>query len=496
MQIQSALDFPDIDQTGLHDSSAGIQAAHDLVVRQGGRYLNFPSGTYLAPALRSVGNVIFVGDGTLASAYRNRIVPTWAQPGQPSQNDVVPARHYQRFLQAVAAATPDRKASYLLVGDSTAEAGSPITHSEQLLAVVRRRIIETFGPAASQISVGSYGVGGTTWSDWDAPELRTGLIRHSWCVDTPLAAVIARNPDAILWSLGQNDAGYFDCSAMRRVLLAVATRCPSRFGLAPDILLITPYAPSLMDQGQGSRDEQEARDYVAGFIRTYALRHGHGLIDQNRVAAMARDGIDVRTQAMVQVAGPDTVSLPYAFPEGASDFGGEILFADGDEDFWSRGSLVIPLSCRDGNALIVDRDPATFRAAVTIDAATGYPSHPRSLTPLHTPGGPMTLEWTVKGAHLRLAINGFEAIDAVVERHGALFVSSIRFRGEPPSAVHLLKALIGRPLPFMPDMLDSEQFGCGSDELLLPGGGNGRNHMSSHGVQRVLGRAMDCARFA
>ena len=502
--IPSILDHAGIDPTGSSDSAAGIKAAHDAVAASGGRYLEFPAGMYLAPALDQVGDVIFVGEGVLTGGCRKRVVPRFAGPGQPSHDDVIPGLHHRRFMQAVVHASSDRRACYLLAGDSTVEGGHAVGLLENAASLVRRRMIETFGPSADVIDVEAYGVGGSTWADWAAPSPRTGLMRHHWLrdPDAPLhEAVGRRNPDAVLWCLGQNDAGGFDASAVRAVLDAVATRCPKRFGLPPDMIFMTPYAPSLMAASHASGYEQEARDYVAGWIRTFAQRHGHGLIDQNRVAAMARDGFDVRTQRMVQIAGGERVVLPYAFARPASDFGAALLFEDGEADLWLRGRLIVPLSQKPGEALVIERDPSTLRIAVTIDSGTTIPSRPRALAPLDTPGGPLEVEWAVKGPHLRLTVNGFVALDVCVERHGGLFLPSIAFDGGAPPAARLLRAMAGVPLLCMPDLLDREQFGVaeldgGIAAGLQPGGGNGINHQSSLGLHRVTGRALECARFA
>ena len=104
-----------LDNTGATDVSALIKTAHDVAQAAGYRTMWFPPGTYYAPTLSAVADVIFVGPGVLTGAYRKWIFPEATRPSELLYGDVRTS-HRRRFDQAVAAATPSQPAIIVLMG--------------------------------------------------------------------------------------------------------------------------------------------------------------------------------------------------------------------------------------------------------------------------------------------------------------------------------------------------------------------------------------------
>jgi hypothetical protein len=499
-----------VDNTGSTDVSALIKTAHDAAQAAGWRTMWFPVGTYYAPTLAAVGNVIFVGPGVLKGAYRKPIIPEAIYPGELTNNDMMPI-HRKRWDQAVGAATKTQPAILVLIGDSTTEIGAPIDYAESQRNTILRRLRETYGPQADNIVVLNYGIGGTTWATANADPMPPGFNVHPWQTDltkpwlyyviNPLVNGVLSSPDAVIYNFGQNDTSNFDLTQMQSVIAKVTAGAAQRFGLPPDVWIQTPYAPSVMcNLAQATQAGQEGRDFVAGYERTYAQRYGYGLIDVGRVAAMARDGFDIRNTRFTQTVPLGTVTFPFTYPNTLYDFDFNLQVTSNPiTTFWNNGMLQVPLSSKVGNVLLLECDSATGFLAYTVYAATGILSVARVLTAQPVNFTNVYIDVSVSGSQISIRTGTLE-VDITVERHGGQFIPVLSMTGGVPSSATIqLSAAEGIPLVVGPFLLDVEQFGYnpgGSiSGILLPDGGNGINHQTDKGFKLVTARAYNATKF-
>jgi hypothetical protein len=499
-----------VDNTGGTDVSSLIKTAHDAAQAAGWRTMWFPVGTYYAPTLSAVADVIFVGPGVLTGAYRKFVFPEGTRPSELLYGDVC-SSHRRRFDQAVAAATPSQPAVIVLMGDSTTEAGSCIDILGRQENIIRRRLRETYGAQADNIVVLNYGIGGTTWGTANSNPMPSGFSVHTWQTDltkpwtyfviNPMVNGVIMSPDLVIFNFGQNDTSNFDLTQMQGVVATVLGGSAKRFGLPPDLWFQTPYAPSLMcGLAQATMAGQEGRDYVAGYTRTYAQKYGYGLIDVGRTAAVARDGFDIRTTRFTQFFSQQNVSLPFTFPKQVWDFDFDFRVpGNSATDLWAYGSVVVQLSSKAGNVAILEADSATGFLAVTVMAATGIVSVPRTVTtqPVNYVG--MPLGFSARGGQISVRAGGYNG-NFWTERHGGLFTPSITMSlGAPPAQVSMT-ACEGIPIFSVPFLLDSEQFGAVTPgaqipNTLLPDGGNSINHQEAIGMETVTGRTYNATKF-
>lgn len=503
--------FSNPDNTGGTDTSAAVKAAHDAAFAAGYRYLYFPLGTYNCASLSACGNVIFVGPGKITGAYRKYVIPEHATQ-QVLYSGVVPSQHLKVFNAAVAAATPSAPAIVALWGDSTtANGGDSIQFTEQQYNDVKRRLYETYGAQADNIVVYNRGIGGQTWTTAITSTLGS-MTQYNWYIDPSQSwahYVQITNPDLVIFNFGQNDGVNFDIAAMQ-----TCVGFTKAWSKVPDLLFMTPYSPSLQTIATySSQANQEGRDFVAGYTRTYCNRYGYGLIDQNRIARLERDGFDICDQQMSEFVNTLITPIPYTFPQTTQDFA--VVISVNGSTVWSTGILQINLSSKNGNVLLLERDSATGFIAYTVNAGIGtdghtYVSRARTVTAITAPTANATfqIEIDVKGSKLFVTLQdssgdpGFPAIvDTVVERHGGLFTPVVSFtNGTTGFTNKIIRANVSSPVLYMPEITDFEEFGgsnpTGAGGTLQPGGGNGINHLSSLGHQKIMTRAFNITALA
>jgi lysophospholipase L1-like esterase len=499
---------------GTTNDTAAIKHAHDAAFAAGLRTLYFPPGTYFAPDLLHVGNVIFEGPGKLAGTYRKRIIPAATPAAEPSRFDLT-AAHRRRWDQAVAAARPENPAVLVLMGDSTTAGGADaIAPSENQLAMLQRRMFESHGAKAEHIRIFNRGISSMTWAGANRAGIGNQLpARYPWYskrsrawldyVLAPELDGVTLAPDAILFNFGMNAAGAFDPTDLQAVVATVQAQAPLRFGLGPDLWFMTNYNPSLMAERFATEAAQEGRDFVAGYTRTYAQKHGYGLIDQHRLACMVKDGFDPRTTHFKIAAPTARRPLPYTFPTPCSDFSVQIMLVGSAAQLWDHGNLDIQLSPKPGNRLILECDTSTGQLAYRVDAAHGIFSRQRTVTSAPARLDNLTLQVDVRGGLLMLGAgvvdHGFfppcSLLPAVaIERHGGLFRPVIAMTMGPANIPIVIRPRIGEFALTQPTITDHEQFGT-AESGSFPHGGQGLHHMTSTGMQAIMARVLNATEF-
>jgi lysophospholipase L1-like esterase len=498
-----------LDNTGATDMSALIETAHNNAQAAGFRTMWFPPGNYLAATLNSVGNVIFMGPGVLVGAYRKRITPENTFVGVPSRFDIQPA-HRKRFDQAVAAATPSNPAVVVLFGDSTTDGGSPTSDIDTPKFILQQMFRQIYGPAAQNILIFHRGIGGQTWTTANVVgNAIPNIINHnvgSWFTNyanlwlSYIVAVlcpdaVTRPPDLVLCNFGMNDAQNFDYTQMLAALAYIIANTAQRFSLPPDLWFLTNYNPSLMDSNFNTQADQEGRDFVAGFTRTYAQSQGYGLLDRHRIACMAKDGFDPRKSNILDVSDTSGTLLPYSMPQQCTDFGFFItLPATPLTQLWNLGQMIITLSSKPGNTLVLDCDSTTNNLAVTVYRATGDVQIARTVSAFNCTTGGNGLYINACGPQIIVGCGPEFSFEQVVpefwlppiwaHRHGGLFTPNISMSGGPGTAGLVVRGRAGVFASTMPIIVDYEQFGV-TGQSVTGYGGDGQNHMSSLGFGAI-----------
>lgn len=493
-----------IDNTGSTSVASDLTTAYNQARGNGHRYLRFTPGLYDGSALQSggFGDMIFCGDGAdLTGAYRIHIIPDKAPSWTPPTFDVVPSLHMRRFVQAVAAADAMTPARLCLIGDSTTAGGD----QERC---VRERLYQTFGPQARFIEIQQRGIGGArftdflaaTWQDTaDGNEL--GL-KPSWWTNeaNPWSSYVHPDTDLVIWNFGQNmEAGDYPLNpASLDAASAIIAGFATRFGLPPDQIFQTPYAPSNVNTTKKTRSNQGKRLAAAGLIRTWCNAKGYGVVDIGRYASVRRDGIDPLSTVITRLADvvDTTVAFPYAFPAETTNFRITLRIPSQKATLWDAGSLIIPLSGYPGNQLELYKDTGTGGAAVMAYQATDQPiwDDPVVTAGFNTAStGTLILQVHVFNNSVRLITGTTILFDGQVIRFGDDYTPTLAIEDTTPN-ITINDILVSLWQPYRAEMLDVEQFLTPSDDT--DDFGNGDNHQARRGQELTLSAAYRNTAFA
>lgn len=508
--ILNFLEGANLDGTGATDMSSVITTAANAAVRAGYRTLWFPPGKYLASSLVTAGNnnsnIFFIGPGVLVGAYRKRIIPEGSMTGMPCRGDIT-SQHRKRLDQAISAATPTSPAVIVLFGDSTTGGGSQVSDAQTPEFLFYTMLWQTYGPQAENVVIVMRGIGGQTWTSANyigsnitaivgaPPAWFTDLSKLwlSYIVSVTLPVLGAVSPDLVWCNFGMNDSSSFDYTQMIAAINYINTHATRKFGLPPDIWICTNYNPALSDSYYGTQASQEGRDFVAGFQQTFAQANGYGLMDRHRVHTMNKDGYDERFSEMISVYDQGCVLLPYTFPQSTHDFGVYItLGSNPTTQFWANGQLIITLSPKAGNNLVLDCDSSTGHLAYTVYRATGDVQIARTVSSFNCTTAGYDIAVQVMGGRVLIEcgppFNANEVPEVYwisplsVERHGGLFTPVVSMSGGPTTHGIVLRARCGRHPSCMPCLTDYDQFDVGGTGAH---GGNGINHMATAGWRRI-----------
>lgn len=459
---------------GVSNDTSELKALHDAALARGDRYAYLTGGTYDAPSLTDVGDVIFVGEGTITSAYRKRVIPRHAPTPPTPISGVRPAIH---LTQARAAGA---SVKVVFLGDSTTTINAnQNAQSEYITPLIRAKFMrDNPGIAFTFVNLA---IGGTTFDDLDGIPGATPLsfVSGLWYTN-PLQDWLdyaeAEAPDVVVFNFGMNYSP-FTTSKFRSVMTKIAA-----WATMPDLIFCTNKVSSLMIAGHQEQTPQEGRDRVAHYQRTYAWKNGYGVIDMNRRFVLARDGFDILHQPIKTVATSVSVtSGSYTFGSECHDFSLDFTLANA-ATFWAAATtLEIQIGSKTGNTLVIDKDGGG-NLAVTVLADTGIDSIARAVTAI--PATTTVFKMFAKGGHLFLGSSGYiTLIDALVERHGGLFTPRIRSLDGGGSLVATSytvdSAGIGVPSLYMPMLTDADIYSAGVY------GGSDINHPSSISAQIV-----------
>jgi len=485
---------------GVTDDSAIVKTAHDAIAAAGGRFLFFPATANIyAPTLLYVSNVIFVGPGRLTGAYRKQVIPLTSSMKTLPVGSLAP--FLKNFNARVRNATAGAPAIFAIIGDSTSVATSSTTAGDGLTDFLRAGLIAAFG-ASAPIVVVNFGIGSQTWTTLDG--IPSGF--DYWYTDHGAAwltypqnvtAGTSTGADAILIAMGMNDQTAMDPAKVASVIGKIKA-----WSKVCDIVLMTNHSPSTMNTALGTQFSQENHEYPAGYVRSYALKNGLGLIDANRWRTIIRDGFDPLESNMRANLAAASGSIPYTFPTTMLDWSWRGFFGSVTGLFTGR-NLVAQIGNNAGNIITIERDSGTGNFAYTIDAKAGANSVARTVTAIAVPSsGSATFGLEIKGSHVLFwMVNstypnfGVRVIDCYYDKFGGLYTPQVRWSNAATTNGVTTYTAHGIPALYMPWVTDYELFGD-TNGGVYPYGGSGGLHLSSIGQQLINGQLITGADFS
>lgn len=442
-------------------------------------------------------NVIFVGSGSLlgtntdSPAYRRPVVPANALSARAMPDRWMLADHWKR----------EPTVRVVVVGDSLTTYGANALTAQDGMTLHLERVLRRSNPDRN-IEVTSRGIGGQRFTDIDTVQSVSYPVsdRYPWYDDDQrpwLDYVADLEPHIVVLASGMNDQAAFDRAAFESVVAKV-----NAMASKPKIVICTNMAPNLAPhpsyEQYGSYAGQEGRDYVAGYLRTYADYHGYSLIDIHRTFGIVRDGRDILDTYFEEIP-TETFETPsvYVAPASAAcrDFTLRATIAAGA---WTNAQpFAVKTSPNSTGAVFID-SPAGFLRFRFYRGGTSS-NYVNITSQIPTPATDADVEITLRGSlfSFRLiptaagADAGAHPFTASVIRHGGLFRPDLRyFSGGGTGPVLSAKLGVGKERLYVPAITDLELWGVpsassGSDRPVT--GGNGINHPASKGASAIYG---------
>jgi hypothetical protein len=471
---------------GVTDDTASFQSASEYA----GDVLYIPDGNYVTTDQPSIADSVLSGEGELISAYRDGVNRVYYQTAD-AKNGIVAKRHLRRFSLT-------DSPTVAIVGDSISTESPTIAHSENdsMWGIIQERMLED-NPDSS-ITFINRAIGGATWTSANpATNLNaTGLALPSWAGagSSPwLTYVESQSPDVVFLSFGMNDRQNFVTAQFRAVVTNILS-----WSKVPDIVFITPMVPSResADTGISSRVSQEGRDFVAGYVRSYAKYAGFGLVDLNQQLCIKRDGFDptasyIERQSINKVSGATTYTVDT--DKFCHDFGWDIDFSSIPAGFWDgsgSGNMrfwLSPYSPDFPNSTswmdIVDN--GGFIDLKFYDVDDGPGNYLTVATGFSTPGtgSDVNLKVFLKDNSVFVEMGGTVLHKGIIRRHGGQFLPKFGFTDGFSYACSLF-FYRGRYVRHMPTLTDKDMWGEAGQGGIV--GGNDLNHPTSKGSATVI----------
>lgn len=486
-QILTVKDFGALGD-GVTDDSVAVKAAHDYYVSINSRVGHVPAGTYSVANASEISGVVWIGEGQFTGQLRER-VHSQSHYGEDVGTEILPRRHFRRFSEVDSPVV-------VIMGDSISTEAPTITadESESMWGVIQRRMREDNPDLVFDFQ--NRAIGESTWSNANPATIlsSTPLTLPSWAgagAQPWLDYVEALGPDVLYLAWGMNDRQNFVTAQFRAVVSDIQT-----WTKVPDIVFITNMVPSRQSENVNiySPVAQEGRDFVAGYVRSWANYQGYGYIDLNRQYNICKEGFDVTQSALTRTT-PSRISvtLGYTAPADSecADFGWDIDFTNIPAGFWAgsgAGNLRFPLSpaapdFNNSASWLNIIDNAGFLQIELVDVDDGPGTYLTSTSTIVTPttGADVNITVFVKSTYLSVKVDGEALYEGNVRRHGGQFLPSVVFTDGFSVGADVF-FWQGRYNDNMPRITDLEMWGDNDGGIT---GGNNENHPTSKGAAVV-----------
>ncbi len=411
-------------------------------------------------------------------------------PTSPPLSDLIPERHIARLAGL-------QSPRIVIVGDSVSTKMPTLSHDmiDTFWGYFQRAFLLANPGLAPEFL--NRAIGGTRYDQFAKARInRTLAVEHKYpWVDQPMALwfdeVEALQPDLLIQAFGMNDGARFDTAGFNELQARI-----DRWKKQPDRLFIPTMLPSRESDIERLCNDagQNARLYVAHYIRSWALFQGYGIFDLNRAQLQAVQGFDPRVSDLVRAEG-SVETVPSTAPEPCQDFG-ILITGEGVADDLATGFDVQIGSDAPGNSafstahLTLDEQSHLVVAFSDLGRDTpAYLTH-RSAEPI---AAPERLKVFVKDVFAHVEIDDITVFFGQVRRHGGPFHAQVT-RADGATSTSKVLHFTGQPRLHQPVLSDVESFGAKQPGNRVTGG-NFRNHPSSMLAAYVIAPMLDGTRL-
>ena len=399
-------------------------------------------------------------------------------------SDITPSRH----LNGITTATP----VVMLLGDSISTSGPDSWNTASDMFTILCDEMARKNPDRTFTFL-NRAIGGQRWTNL----LTRPEVFPAWYGDSSqlwLDAVKGSAPDIVFLAFGMNDSNGFAADAVRRCVNAI-----NSWPKVPKIIFITnplPARTTQLNDGFGfvGPDFQEGRDNPAGWVRSWASVHGYGVIDIHRAQVAMRDGYDVSKNILVHQGSYTPETLPGgALRSGAPSVDWSIL-GTVLAGAWPVGKV---LSCKTGSigeAVFVSNVAGKFAiVGFSDDGATVSVTSTKDV-----PTGTFEIGISVVDNMATVVVDRDACLSIPIVRRGGRYNLIVGWQDDLTTGpFNALEFSTGYPArgQFNRSLTDEETFGPSSPiaDRKPVYGGNGVNHYSSVGVEKLVRPVIEAA---
>lgn len=479
--------------TSSDDLSGAMQAIADSALSSSEPLVRLNGDLSAVPTYSNRSNVVMVGSGSIegtnydSGAYRRDVIDSLA----PYASSAVDTR--------MSLDVANDEVTIVLCGDSlTTYYANAIASSGTLAGMLLSKLMND-NPSVD-IDFYDRGIGGLTFNELNG-EPSVNSDNYPWWDGTYTAwldYISDLNPDYVFVSMGMNDKQNFDRAEMESVVSKIEA-----MGAKP--VLITNMVPNLSpadDQTVGDYDDQEGRDFVAGYVRSYAHFYDIPLIDINRTFNMVRDGRDILDTYLVKTF-PETYSEATRFDaddsERCRDFAAEITvesgaFSDSSNPFSVK---LNDLSSVTNSMIFIDDNSGSGYLRFRFYRGGSSSIYQTVESDIETPSDECTFEITVTGNIFTFRIlnsgnstsPGIQPYAWKIIRHGGLFSPGFGYFTGGSGPITWIRYSYGVEKKVKPLITDWDLWGdtSGVTNSVYTTGGNAINHPTAKGAAIVYG---------
>lgn len=175
-------------------------------------------------------------------------------------------------------------ATVVFIGDSRLTYGpNAISKSESNADKIRTMLLNKY-PGVN-ITFKNYAIAGTTMHEWNQNKT-ISAVEKTWIDHLKDASA-----DLVIWNHGMNHTSYAQSKNIKYTLKAILDYIDANFTKKPSMVFAT--TPQPVRNGMYSKEEsQDSRDIAAHTVRWYGLERGAYIADVNRLYHILRDGYD------------------------------------------------------------------------------------------------------------------------------------------------------------------------------------------------------------
>ena len=337
-------------------------------------------------------------------------------------------------------------------------------------------------------------IGGQTWLN--ANTKPTAF--PSWYTDTNLDwvyYVVDPKPDIVIFAFGMNDNVSFNMGTMVSTINKVKAALPNAHLCM--IPCMTPSRSSDYNNGFGfdGLRYQEGRNFAAGAERTYAEFYGMSVFDLNRAIVAWRDGKDLLAEPLTEVQATLVNGAYRADP--CVDFSFECKISGWDK----TTPIYLNIGGDDEDQMFIGGSNGKFSVVGRTEYINSY--YATGETAVAIPSGDFWLTTSVVNncATVYLSTGPAPITDASgntliatfrVIRHGGIIRPAIGFGGFATGLISDIRVMTSTRCHVKKTLTDSDIWGVGDalPSRKSPHGGNGINHPSTVGMQRLIAPVM------